>query len=224
MKRIITLGAATVLALPLIATATVFAENTASSTTTNTTTSTPAASPTTKTTTSAADLKALADRLAKRKADLKLKLTSAETLRLQTKCVAAQTTLGTLKERINTIDTNRTAAYKSITDNLTSLSEKLKNKSVDTTAFDADLATLQTKFNTFATDLATYKQAVADLVIVDCKADPDGFKASLETARTSVAQVNKDAVAVRSYLNDTLKPLLQTIRTQLQSTKTGGTN
>jgi hypothetical protein len=48
---------------------------------------------------------------------------------------------------------------------------------------------------------------------VDCVADPVGFKAALEAARTSQATVLKDIKAIRAYVNDTIKPTLQAIIT-----------
>ncbi len=169
-------------------------------------------------------LKSLAERISKRKAELKTKLTNAEKTRLQSKCKAAQGLVSSVSGRIKGIETSRTEVHKNIINRLTKLSEKLKNKGVDTTELDADIAVLQTKIDTFKTDLTTYKQAVSDLAEMDCTTDPDGFKASLEAARTARATVHQDSKDIRSYVQDTIKPLLKSIRAQLESDQTEGEN
>lgn len=214
MKRVLALGMSTVLALPILSTAVVFAQDTTQPTATTTTKTE------TENSTNDDDAKSLAERIAKRKAELKIRLSNTEKLRLQTKCKASQGLISSVKGRIKGIETSRTHVYKNILEHLTSLSEKLKNKGANTDELNADITTLQTKIDTFNTDLAAYKQAVSDLVAIDCKTDPDGFKASLEAARAALQKVNQDALAVRSYINDTIKPLLKTIRTELEANKT----
>ncbi len=210
MKRLLALGISAILILPILSTVAVFAVEDNTSTTSQTTTETSA--------TDAA--KALAERIAKHKDELKTRLSNAEKLRLQSKCKASQGLVSSIRGRIKGIETSRGQVYKNIINRLTNLSEKLKNKGANTTELDADIATLQTKMDTFNTDLAAYKQAVSDVADMDCITDPDGFKAALEAARAARQKVNEDGLAVRSYINDTIKPLLKTIRAQLEADKT----
>lgn len=230
MKRIIAVALASVLSLPVISTVTVVAHAEDTSTTSsNSSTTTSTETTTTKTTTEIAeDAKSIADRIAQRKAELKAKLTATEKTRLKAKCKASQGTLGTEKGRVKGLETSRSEVYKNLLARLNNLSEKLKAKGVDTTALNNDITALKTKIDTFNTDLAAYKQAVSDIAGMDCASDPDGFKASLEAARTALKKVNDDAAAVRTYLTGTIKPLLQTIRAQLEkpadSTSSGASN
>jgi hypothetical protein len=211
MKRLLAMGMSTILALPILSTAVMYAEDTTQTNTTNTT------QPETTD-----EIKSLADRIAKHKLEFKTKLTNVEKLRVQSKCKASQGLVSSLTGRIKGIETSRGQVYKNIITHLTSLSEKLKNKGVDTTTLNDDIAVLQDKMDTFSTDLAAYKLAVSDLNIMDCKADPDGFKASLEAARAARQKVNEDGKAVRGYITDTIKPLLKTIRAELETDKTEG--
>lgn len=212
MKRFLALGLSTVLSLPVLSVAVVRAQtNNSGSSSPPTETEKPL---------SADELKQLQTRLEKRKAELKIKLTNAEKLSIQNKCKAAQGFVSSVKGRVKGIETSRTEVYGNILDHLTDLSAKLKNKGIDTKTLDGEITTLQDKIQTFNTDLATYKQAVSDLAAMDCKADADGFKASLQAARTALETVNKDSQAVRSYVKDTIKPSLKTIRGELE-TKTG---
>lgn len=222
MKRLITAGLSTIFAVPLVSSAIVFAQAPSTTTPTNTEPNTKTNTGTTAPKPDAEKLKALQERLAKRKAELKIRLTNAEKLRLQSKCQASQGHVSSLKGRIQGIETSRAQVYSNMTDRLTKLSEKLKNKEADTAALDLAITELKTRIETFNTTLATYKLGVTDLAEMDCKTDPDGFKASLEASRTSQEQVSKDGKAIRAYVNDTIKPLLKTIRSELESKQTEG--
>lgn len=212
MKRFLTVGISAIVAVPLVSTAIVFAQ------TANTD---PGTAPTT-TNTDADKLKALQERIAKRKTELKIRLSVAEKTKLQNKCKAAQGLVSSVTGRVKGVETSRTQVHSNMTDRLADLSEKLKNKGADTTALDAAIAELKAKIETFNTDLAAYKLSVSDLAEMDCKTDPDGFKASLQASRTAQETVSKDAKAIRAYVNDTIKPLLKTIRAELEANKTAG--
>lgn len=226
MKRILMMGMTTVLSLSIVPTTMVFAEtSTAKSVTTNTAIVAPTAEQKTETTGTAPSPKEdaeLKDRLEKHKAELKIKLNAAEKTRIEARCVAAQGVVSKVKGRAKGLETSRTEVYSNITGRLTDLSVKFKNKGTDTTVLDADLVILKQDIATFNSDLAVYKQNVSDLATLDCKAEPDAFKAALLATRTSLETVNKDAAAVRTYVNDTIKPLLKTLRSQLETNKTGG--
>jgi hypothetical protein len=59
--------------------------------------------------------------------------------------------------------------------------------------------------------------------MADCTADPTGFKASLESARTAREQLAKSAADIRAYIQQTIKPTLVEIRAQVAK-KTEGSN
>ena len=218
MKRFLAVGISAFVAVPFVSTAIVFAHagETHPKVAQEQTTTQPGATTTTD------PVRALQDRVSKRKADLKVRLTAAEKVKIQNKCQSAQGLVSSVKGRVNGIETSRTQVHSNMTERLTSLSEKLKNKGADTAALDAAITELKNKIETFNTDLAAYKQAVSDLAELDCKADPDGFKASLQASRTAQETVSKDAKAIRVHVNDTIKPLLKTIRAALETDKTEG--
>lgn len=213
MKRFLTVGIGAIVAVPFVSTAIVLAHDGHTHKTLAQTTTKPE---------SADALKALQDRIAKRKADLKVRLTALEKTKIQNKCKPAQGLVSSVKGRVQGIETSRTQVHSNMTDRLSGLSEKLKNKGADTLALDAAITELKTKIETFNTDLAAYKQSVSDLAEMDCNADPDGFKASLLASRTTQELVSKDAKGIRAYVNDTIKPLLKTIRAELEANKTEG--
>lgn len=158
-------------------------------------------------------------RIEKLKEQLKIKLATADKDKLEAKCQAAQGKVSGVSESVKGAETSRSEVHKNLLNRLKDLEAKLKAKNVDTTQLDADITVLSTKIDTFNADLATYKQAVTDVQALDCKTDPEGFKAALQTARTDLEKVRSDADAVHAYLNDTIKPLLNTLR----STVSGST-
>jgi cell division protein FtsB len=166
----------------------------------------------------------LQQRLNKYKDQAKTRLNAVEKTRIQTKCKASQGVVSRVKGRITGLETSHARVYDNLVSRLTSLSTKLKAKDIDTTTLDAQITELKAKIDTFETDLAKYKEAVSDLAEMDCTADPDAFKASLETARTLRAQVAKDAQAIRAYLSDTIKPTLKAIRAEVEAKKDENTS
>lgn len=165
----------------------------------------------------------LQQRIDKRKTELKTRLTFLEQKNITTKCKASQQGhVAPLKGRITGIETSRTQVHRELLDRLTKFSEKLKAAGGDTSKLDANIAELQTKIDTFNTDLAAYKQAVSDLSELDCIQDPTGFKASLEAARAAREKVSQDSQAIRTYVKETVKPTLSQIRQQIEEKKDEG--
>ena len=159
-----------------------------------------------------------ADRIKAYGTELKIKLTAADIARLKTKCVAAQGLVKALDTRVDNGITARSKAYDELLSNIDGLIVKLKAAKVSTTDLEAQRVVLKTKIDTFKTDLAKYKVALSDTHGLGCLADPSGFKASLEAARTARTTVATDALAIRTYVKETIKVTLKTIRENLAKT------
>lgn len=158
------------------------------------------------------DLKA---RLEKRKTELKTRLTNTQKTRLQTRCKASQGTISSVKGRLETAEAKRTQAYAATVERLTALSTKLQGSGMATTELDAAIISLNEKITTHGNDLSAYKQTVSDLAEMDCAADVEAFKASLDAARTSLHTVAASGKDIRIFINDTIKPLLVSLKTQV---------
>ena len=104
--------------------------------------------------------------------------------------------------------------------NLNKLQTKLSGQGVDTTQLAAEITALKEKIDTFNNDLGAYRETLSDIANMDCEADPSAFKASLDQARESLKKVHADAVDIRTYVKDTIKPTLQTIRSGLENAET----
>jgi hypothetical protein len=154
-------------------------------------------------------------RLEKRKTELKTKLLATEQVRLKARCKASQAVLTGLSKRLDNTAANHTKAYKAINTKLSTLTPKLDDKGLDTTALKNAQVTLANKIAAYETNLKSYQQAVSDLKTMDCVADPTAFKASLETARSLRQKLHDSAADIRTYVNQTIKPILAQLRAQL---------
>jgi hypothetical protein len=203
----IVLGA--VLAVPVAWAGVSYAQGTPTTTSTTSTTE--------QKTLSADEQKELKARLDKRKADLKTKLSAAEQTRLKTKCKSTQGNLSSLSGRIKGVETSRTEVYGGLVARLSILASRLQNQGIDHNPVQTNIDELKVKIATFNTDLAAYKQAVEDLKNMDCAADPVAYKASLETARSALAKLKDDSKAIHTYVNESIKPTLQEVRSKLSA-------
>lgn len=168
----------------------------------------------------------LEDRIAKRKAEQKLKLTTAEQTKLKGKCVAAQAVLKGVNEKVSNNAANHSKKFTDLSKKLTSLSAKLKAQGLDTTKLDSEITELNAKITAYKTNLASYKLTISDLTKVGCAQDPAAFKASLQTARTLKEKVKTEVSDIRTYVNGTIKPTIVELRQQLETqpatTQNGG--
>ncbi len=160
--------------------------------------------------------KTLQERLEQRKAKLAERLTAADSTRLKSRCKAAQAILEGVMTRIDTIKEKRGEVYSSLQERLDTLAANLESQGVDTTVLKTQLAELDTKIDSFQSDLDAFGLAVNDMVAMDCESDPEAFKAALETARELRQTVATGAADIRTYLTDTVKPTLQEIKRQLE--------
>ena len=156
----------------------------------------------------------LTDRLTARKEALSTQLTTVQTTRLKARCEAAQVKLTAISERVGSAAGNRVTAYQGIQTKLNDLVTNLEGQ-VSTADLAAALTVLDQKITSFETNATDHKQTIADLLEVDCVADPTGFKASLEAAKTEHSTLKAASAEIRTYLQETVKPLLQTIRLSL---------
>lgn len=146
--------------------------------------------------------------------------------RLKLRCNVAQTVTKNVRVKALTLRDNRTKAYKNIADKLAHTVTKLKEKQIDTTKLEEQIATLNTKIAAFTTAAEAYKQAIDDMADMECTTDPGGFKAALDQARTAQRTMHTLATEIRTYVSNAIKPTLVQLRAELakQSTTEGENN
>lgn len=174
----------------------------------------------TSTTTSTDDSAGRADRVAKRKSETKTKQTTAQQKRIQGVCKAAQGKATSTQARIKGLETSRGEVYKNLLRRLTEAQTKLQAKGLDTAELQTEITSLQTQVTTFQTDITAYKQAVGDLVALDCVADPTGFQVSLDAARAQRDKLQQESTAIKAYVTGTIKPTLKKLRDEVAKTET----
>lgn len=156
------------------------------------------------------------------KAALGREVKQAEAAKIKLRCSVAQANAKTLATRLSTVQKNRNAAYDSILKNLNDLTGKLENQAFETTALQQNIDALQGLVDSYKTNMNNYYQAVNDMSTMDCSADPAGFIAALQAARTAQASLTTQVAEIRTYITNTVKPSLVQIRTQIENGQTTG--
>lgn len=152
----------------------------------------------TNTTTQTTTQQTIQQRITERKTALKTTLDTATQTKIKAKCVAAQKLVTNAKTKSDKAIQNRQKAYDAISTRMTALVDALDKNGIDTTTIEDLQAQVKTALDTFKKDVEAYSQTLSDLSSMDCTADPTGFKATLDTARTQRKQVAKDAAALRT--------------------------
>ncbi len=172
-----------------------------------------------QTTTNTTTQSAMKDRIEKRKAELKTKLTNAQQTRLQNRCKNAQGKLQSVTQRTAAVQQNREKIYTKLLDRIAELQPKLTAANVDTAQIDATVTELKAAIESFKTNSSAYEQAVKDAAELDCQADSVAFQASLTSARTALQKVRSDATNIRTITNQKVKPALVAAKTKLAEAK-----
>lgn len=166
-----------------------------------------------------AEKQKLKERLEKQKADLKVKLNTAQEARIKVKCKASQGIIKAGEDHVKTHAPKREQAYQHLKEHMTKLLEKLKAKGVNTVPLEEQLVVLSGKIDTFKLNQAAYNQAISDAQNIDCAADPTGFKAMLESARSKRETLIQSASDIKNYVKNNIKPTLASIKSELESNK-----
>lgn len=156
-------------------------------------------------------------RLAQRKAERNVVLAEKDSVRLQTTCVSAQTKIRALQQKNDAATANRLKIYQQIDAKLWIMIGKLKVAEKDTFGLEKQRATLAEKTSVFQQTSAAYKQALDDAAVVNCKADPAGFKALVDTSRIYRTQVRDQTKGIFNYITNDVKQSLSTYANDLQT-------
>lgn len=165
---------------------------------------------------------ALEERKEHYRAQLGTELSRAEQERIRLRCSVAQTSIKNLQGRIGDVQTKRLNAYDSILSSLNGLLSRLDAQAFESSDLQTDVDELSSKVSAFRQTLSSYKQAVDDMVIIDCAQDPTTFQAALQSARQNHQNIMIETGEIRTYINNTIKPTLQAIRIQLAEGRTTG--
>lgn len=155
-------------------------------------------------------------RIAERKERLQIKLDTAQTQRLKTRCKGAQGKINSVIKRVNGIQTSRQQKYTNLLNRLERLVEQLQTKEADTTGLEEKITELKQLITDYETALQNHMTTLEDLTAIDCEADPEAFQATLTEARSdSLASVKSSTIDIKEFLNGQLKSELKKIRQSL---------
>lgn len=149
-------------------------------------------------------------RLKQRKAEREIKLDDKDTLRLQKTCIAAQSKIRTLYQSASAALDERNKAYYRADAKLWVIIGRLKLANRDTYSLEKQRTNFAQQVADFQTTSNNFTQVLDDMQVINCAADPAGFKALLETAKIYRAQIVTKSNAIRDYaINDIKKTLTE---------------
>lgn len=158
----------------------------------------------------------LEQRLAQRKQERKIQLIEKDQKRIVSQCRGAQEASRKVQRDTTTIVDKRKAAYNTIDGKLWIINGQLKLSGKDTFNLEKVRSELTAKVATLTATAASYQQSLDDLVLMNCQADPVGFKAILDTARLYYFQLQAQSADIRGHIINAVKPTLDDYATQLQ--------
>lgn len=213
MKQSKVLVAAVIAATLVVGTTSVYAVEEQSSTT--------APKPTTQVaqTDTPIDQAELKKRVDERKARLKTRLDATTKQRLATKCTPAQQKLSEFRGRVTKNDQAYLGKYDAFIKRLEKLEAKLDEEGIKSSELLNQVGELKVKYQALVDAIENMKTSVEDAKSVDCKTDPEGFKAALDDARTQAEAVKSARGDLENYIKTTLKPTIQALKEQLNQAK-----
>lgn len=158
----------------------------------------------------------LEQRIAQRKAERGTNLNANDLNRMVSTCKLAQTKIRTIATSEVPMLDKRSQIYGSIDAKLWIVTGQLKLAKQDTFQLEKLRLTLFDKNSSFQAIATNYKQALDDSLIINCQADPNGFKALLDTARLYDDQMRSQSSSNRDYVVNTIKPALDDFVSKLQ--------
>ncbi len=158
----------------------------------------------------------LQQRVEQYKQRLQTQSSKAELDKLKLRCSVAQEKLKTLAEKASATQEKRVKTYNNINSTLDELKVVLKEKNIDITTLETQSKDLKSKTDTFALDMANYKQALEDSANSDCQTDPLAVKASLEEARNYRVKLAQEVEDIKNYVTNVITITLKQIGDELK--------
>lgn len=150
----------------------------------------------------------LEQRVAQRKQERQTNLDEKTAKRVQDKCTVTQNKIRTLKDGYTVSADNRNNTYRKIDAKIWVVIGSLKLIDKDTFKLEQQRQELAKQAAEFDTASAQFKQTLDDVAAINCKADPNGFMALVETSRLYNAQIRTSFKNIRAYVTDQVKPTI----------------
>ncbi|MBI5357779.1 hypothetical protein HZB74_02935 [Candidatus Saccharibacteria bacterium] len=150
-------------------------------------------------------------RISERKSRLKLQLSEAQKQIVKTRCNGAQTKLAVLQTNAEKHAAQSDDRTNRIVEKIDKIVDRLKDNGYNTESLEKAKAIVDEKNKSLQEAYQAYINALSDAAKNDCKADAEGFKASLEEAKTKFKDLKTARTELRNALREQLRPALQDI-------------
>lgn len=143
-------------------------------------------------------------------------LSEGERQSVMANCKSAQVALTNIQLRLGATTTKRFDDYNLVVTKLNDLKLTMNTRLIDVSNLDLLIVDYKQLRNSFNDAVATFDTTLDDSIRMDCKSNPEGFRATLEAVR----EARKDTVVVSTEIkeltNSNLKTTLDTVRTKLE--------
>lgn len=167
---------------------------------------------TTSTAHSATEVSDVKARIDERKARLNTKLDAATQKNISGKCVSAQAKLKMVSAKLKETNEKYIPKYEEFIKKSENMESSLSGDGVKSSELLGQIGEAKTKLAAVKTATQSLQASVDDAASVDCKADPTGFKATVDDARIQSKALTEAKHELTKYARTTLKTTLQSIK------------
>ncbi len=130
---------------------------------------------------------------------------------------------GRISNKISKFDENKEnhiERYKHIKEAVSNLVSRLKEKGLDTGNLEKYLTELDSKINDMASDYQAFISKLKETQSFACGESNGDFASKLNEAKAARLTVWQDAVEIRKYIIETIRPEMKRLRDELQTKST----
>jgi len=128
-----------------------------------------------------------------------------------------------IQVKVGNFDNNKIRhmeAYANMKERLAKIDARLAEKGLDTSKLKSELVVPDEKIKKFATDYSTYITKLKESQASVCGQSEGKFLAKIKEAKAGMKVVHQDALDIRAYYVNTIKPELQDLKKQLNDLRT----
>ena len=153
----------------------------------------------------------------------RIKLSDKERELVVARCEPAQASLQKIAFRLNETRISRISTYDDVIGSLDTVRTLVVVKQIDPSNVELLTVEYQQKKATFETTVSDYQTALEDSIQVDCKTQPEDFRAALEGVRSARKDVVSASSQIIELTNSNLKTAFDTLKLKLGAND-GGTD
>jgi hypothetical protein len=154
-------------------------------------------------------------RLQKAVIDNNIKLDDVTKASIASKCLIAQAYLKDIQDDVPAQIQLRINAYSEIQKELLGIKLRMKRQGADASETDLLTGKLRLALDKFGLQSANYRQALDDIIQVDCQTNPEYFMAGLIVMRAQRTQLLEDSKDLKSILNNSKVNIFDQLKKRL---------